>query len=597
MPARSVQFTTAGGGPAATGGASRRGQRRRGDGPSSWSTDRALGCPCSPTVTLSNDLKTPSRHSGATSTPRRTDDPSIIDATGGHKKIGTRKTPLLQRIGRGDDQVRPSQSRKGPDPLRQKPTDPAPEQLGRARQMAADILHTDVELRAQKAATIDRRKWAAAGRAVLFDDYSAIRLMDQISYPDGFQLRARLRAGDDDIILCRPRPPSGFDDYYSERLQLGHPVWLHPDSEMDLCAAAWNDSRTSAALVEAARGGAYLHPYHASEEAWQLAGRLSRAAHRSVPVLGPPPRLCRLANDKSWFLSMVAELLGAEAIPRLRVTRRFAEFPAVVQEISRRSPKLAVRIPDSAGGLGMRVFATDSLRRLSQQAIVAWAAEVYRDLGLRDGFPVLVTSWEETLASPSIEVRIPPGVAAPICGRVIDQVFTDVERSQFGGGVAGLLPYEIVRRLHRHALAVAILLQGLGYVGRLSLDFIVIGRSFVEADVRVVDCNARWSGGSVLGAMLDRLFSQHRPLPYAFGFLRHPLLRAVPFHVLIERLEDRLWNPSTGRGDLLVHNVGHLASSGRVDIVVLADDAETARCHLHDLSQAVADGAAALLRR
>ncbi|TDC59366.1 hypothetical protein E1258_18250 [Micromonospora sp. KC207] len=464
--------------------------------------------------------------------------------------------------------------------------------------MAADILHTDVELRAQKETAKDHGKWESAGRAVLFDDYSAIRLMDQIPSPDGFQLRARLRAGDDDIIVCRPRPPSGFDDYYSGRLRLGDPAWLHPDSETDLCTAVWNDSRTSAALVEAARGGAYLHPYHASEAAWRLAERLSRAAHRSVPVLGPPPRLCQLANDKSWFLSIAAELLGAEAIPRLRVTRRFADFPAVVQEISRVSPKLAVRIPDSAGGLGMRVFATDTLRRLNRQALIAWAADVYRGLGIRDGSPVLVTSWEETLASPSIEVRIAPGeAAAPICGRVIDQVFTDAERSQFGGGVAGTLPHEIVHRLRSHASTVAALLQGLGYVGRLSLDFIVTGRSFADADVRVVDCNARWSGGSVLGAMLDRLFPHHRPLPYAFGFLRHPQLRAIPFHVLIERLEDRLWNPSTGRGDLLVHNVGHLASSGRVDIVVLADNSETARCQLEDLSRAVADGAAALLHR
>jgi hypothetical protein len=464
--------------------------------------------------------------------------------------------------------------------------------------MAADILHSDPELRAQKEATADPGKWASVGRAVLFDDYSAIRLMNQISYPDGFQLRARLRAGDGDVIVCRPRPPSGFDEYYSARLRLGDPVWLHPDSGADLCTAAWDDSRTSAALVEAARSGAYLHPYHACEAAWQLAERLSRAAHRSVPVLGPPPRLCRLANDKSWFLGAAAELLGAEAIPRLRVTRRLAEFPAAVQEISRRSSKLAVRIPDSAGGLGMRFFATDALRRLNRQALADWAADVYRELDLRDDSPVLVTGWEETIAAPSIEVRIPPGkAAAPICGRVIDQVFTDADRSQFGGGVAGSLPHEIVRRLRRHASTIAVLLQGLGYVGRLSLDFIVTGRSFADADVRVVDCNARWSGGSVLGAMLDRLFPHHGQLPYAFGFLRHPELRTVPFHVLIERLEDRLWNPSTGRGDLLVHNVGHLASSGRVDIVVLAGDAGSARCRLEDLARAVADGAAALLHR
>ncbi|MFE9192754.1 hypothetical protein ACFYL6_24460 [Micromonospora sp. NPDC007208] len=476
-------------------------------------------------------------------------------------------------------QMRSSQSRKRPDP----------------RQLAADILHGDSELHAQKEATTDRGAWTVARRAVLFDDYSAIRLMDQIPYPDGFQLRARLRAGGDDIIVSRPRPPAGFDEYYSGRLGLGDPVWLHPDSATDLCSAAWSDSRTSAALVEAARGGAYLHPYHASEAAWQLADRLSRAARLSVPVLGPPPRLCQLANDKSWFLSTVADLLGAEAIPRLRVTRRFADVPAAIEEISRHSPKLAVRIPDSAGGLGMRVFATDVLRRLDRRALTAWAADVYRDLGLRDDSAVLVTSWEETLAAPSIEVTIAPGeAAAPTCGRVIDQIFTDADRSQFGGGVAGALPPEIVRRLRSHASTIAVLLQALGYLGRLSFDFIVTGRSLADADVRVVDCNARWSGGSVLGAMLDRLFP-NRSQPYAFGALRHPQLRSIPFDVLIDRLEGRLWNPSTRRGDLLVHNVGHLAASGRADIVVLADSAETARHRLANLSGSVADGTAALL--
>ncbi|MEV7986872.1 hypothetical protein [Micromonospora sp. NPDC085948] len=475
--------------------------------------------------------------------------------------------------------MRSSPSPKGPDP----------------RQLAADIISGDEELRAQREATVDRGVWTTARRTVLFDDYSAIRLMNQIPYPDGFQLRARLRAGDDDIIVCRPRPPAGFDEYYSGRLGLGDPVWLHPDSSSDLCSAAWSDGRTAAALVDAARGGAFLHPYHASEAAWQLADRMSRAAHRSVPVLGPPPRLCRLANDKIWFLSTVADLLGAEAIPRLRVTRRFADFPAVIEEISRHSPKLAVRIPDSAGGLGMRVFATDVLCRLDRQALTAWAVDVYRDLGLRDDSAVLVTSWEEILAAPSIEVTIAvEEAAAPICGRVIDQIFTDAERSQFGGGVAGALPREIVRRLRSHASTIAVLLQALGYLGRLSLDFIVTGRSFADAHVRVVDCNARWSGGSVLGAMLDRLFP-HSSRPYAFGALRHPRLRSIPFDVLIARLEGRLWDPSTRRGDLLVHNVGHLAASGRADVVVLADSAELARHRLASLSRSVADGTAALL--
>lgn len=245
----------------------------------------------------------------------------------------------------------------------------------------------------------------------------------------------------------------------------------------------------------------------------------------------------------------------------------------------------------------MRVVGTDDLRHLDGEALAAWAAEIYQELGLRDDSPVLVTRWEETLAAPSVEVRIPPGeTSAPECGRVIDQVFTDAERSQFGGGVAGTLPDEIVRRLRHHAAAVAVLLQALGYVGRLTLDFIVTGRSLADAEVRVVDCNARWSGGSVLGAMVDRLFPDRGAPPYAFGFLRHPELRATPLHVLLERLADRLWDPSTGRGDLLVHNVGHLAVSGRVDVVVLADDAETARHRLRDLAGGVADGTAALLR-
>jgi hypothetical protein len=416
--------------------------------------------------------------------------------------------------------------------------------------------------------------------------------MDQLPYPDSFQLRARLRAGDGDTIVCRPRPPGGFGEYYSDRLRLGRPVWLHPDSDMDLCTAAWKDDRTSAALVRAAREGAYLHPYHASEAAWGLAGRLARAAGRTVPVLGPPPRLCRLANDKAWFLGVAAELLGADAIPRMRVTRRFAEFQPAVREFSRLSSKLAVRLPDSAGGLGMRVFPTYPLCRLDGRELAAWAADVYRELGLSDGSPVLVTSWEPTLASPSIEAEIPPGTAAaPVFSGVIDQTFTDAECSQFGGGVAGTLPPEIVRCIRQHTSAVAAFLQELGYVGRFSLDFIVTGESFTDAKVRVVDCNARWSGSAVVGTLLDRLFSGRRPQGYAFGFVRHPSLRAVPLSVLIERLENDLWDPTTGSGDLIIYNVGHLAVSGRVDVVAIADDPERARRRLADLSRRIEDGA------
>ena len=61
-------------------------------------------------------------------------------------------------------------------------------------------------------------------------------------------------------------------------------------------------------------GEVLLHPYMSIDPVWELAARLARDAQASVRVIGPPPPVTWIANDKKRFTELVASVLGREWI-------------------------------------------------------------------------------------------------------------------------------------------------------------------------------------------------------------------------------------------------------------------------------------------
>jgi hypothetical protein len=111
------------------------------------------------------------------------------------------------------------------------------------------------------------------------DDLSGIPMLDHGQDVSYMQDRARLRAGDGDIVatctmhLHEPAgvaPPgmngSSFEVYCQQQLGLGKPVWLTPQhrgNRLHLAEACWEDRRVRRALVRAARAGELtsIHPH------------------------------------------------------------------------------------------------------------------------------------------------------------------------------------------------------------------------------------------------------------------------------------------------------------------------------------------------
>jgi hypothetical protein len=164
-------------------------------------------------------------------------------------------------------------------------------------------------------AELGRTFYSSDAIAVQLDDSSEIGLCDQLQMPEAFQLRGRLRAVEGDIVVSGFRPPKGYEEYNATFLGLGGVEWVLANDDVALARSTWNTERCFRRLVEVAvRRPMYIHPYMASRDVWELANRLSSASGESICVLGPPPDLCRLSNNKIWFYERVEELLGSAAV-------------------------------------------------------------------------------------------------------------------------------------------------------------------------------------------------------------------------------------------------------------------------------------------
>jgi hypothetical protein len=146
------------------------------------------------------------------------------------------------------------------------------------------------------------------------DDVSEIPFLDEISGVEEYQHRARVRAGEGDLFATVTRPVAGYEEYCRERLQLGRPEGIVADVVTSPIAVtrACSEGTAFQRLVECARpAGLVIHPYMSIEPVWALAGRIRDETGNPVTVIGPPPPVTELANDKALFSEVVGAVLGA----------------------------------------------------------------------------------------------------------------------------------------------------------------------------------------------------------------------------------------------------------------------------------------------
>jgi hypothetical protein len=415
-----------------------------------------------------------------------------------------------------------------------------------------------------------RRSWLVLS----LDDYSEIPFVKQVVGVPWYQYRARVRCGDGDFYAVARPDIEGYEAYNRQVLGLGnaHGLFVSPSgSGLPLARLLMDDRSAFERLVGAARraGGLQLHPYMAIEPVWELAEAVETAAGVPVRVLGPLPETARLANDKARFSDVVARLLGHESLVHTATSADPLVVAEQLRDVARRGDAVALKMPSCASGMGNRVFESDAIRDRPIRAVRELVDRFLVEKEWDGRETLLAVEWHrDVIESPSSQCWIPPlGGGEPEVEGVYEQSLVG-EEQVFEGALLSGLPARIRRDFIVRSWLLCRVFQQLGYVGRCSFDGVVVGRSLDDAQVKFVECNGRWGGTSVPMHLMQRVFGDHRAVPYKAQDYIDERLRGLEFEHLLEIFGDTLYDRRTGKGRVLLYNVGGVPEHGKFDIVV-----------------------------
>ena len=323
-------------------------------------------------------------------------------------------------------------------------------------------------------------------------------------------------------------------------------------------------------LVEVARAGKGLtiHPYMSIDETWSLATTLSAEAGVPTTVLGPPPPVTWIANDKARFVELVGLVLGPNQVPETHEAKTADEIAALLGDLSGRHQRIGLKRTRCASGTGNLVLDAEQVRGQSTASTATQVGQFLTRTEWPGDEPVLVVVWEEAAASPSTQWWIPDtGDGLPHLDGIYEQILEGDSRA-FVGSRPSLLPEPVNKSLAESSRRVAEALQLLGYVGRCSFDHLVLGDPDSVFTVLFTECNGRWGGTSTPMHLVDRVVSGPRP-PYRAQDFVHRGLISASFDEVLSRLGSDVFDHKTQRGRYIFYNVGPLAEFGKLDVIAL----------------------------
>lgn len=421
------------------------------------------------------------------------------------------------------------------------------------------------------------------------DDVSAIPFLVDIEGVEEYQHRARLRARDGDLFAASTAPSESYEAYCHERLGLGEAECvLAPDGDSplevaDACSRGAALERITARARHA--GGLVLHPYMGIEAVWELARIVASETDTEIAVLSPPPPITWVANDKGTFSDLVELLVGPDYLVETEASSNVAGLATGLSNLATRHRRVALKRLRCASAMGNAVFKAASLLKMDRATLES-KVRTFLERTEWDGEErVLAVAWEETELSPSTQLWIPPaGSGAPSLDGVYEQLLKG-KRRIFVGSRPSTLPDRVNRELISISLKVAEGLQALGYIGRCSFDFLVVGDPEGDYAIRFVESNGRWGGTSTPMALLDRLVDRSpttpRP-PYRAQDFVHPDLVGAAFGEILQAVGDQAFDPVTGNGQFIFYNVGPLARFGKLDVIALGSSQAAAEAAVEE---------------
>jgi hypothetical protein len=411
------------------------------------------------------------------------------------------------------------------------------------------------------------------------DDVSAIPFLDDISGVEEYQHRARLRARGGDLFAAGTPETEGYEEYCREKLDLGSVdfVFAKPDEGFRAVARACSSGRPLAQIADHARsaGGLVLHPYMGIEAVWELARRIEQESQTPVIVIGPPPPVTWIANDKGAFSDLVSVVLGREWLVETHAATDPAALAGLLLTLAGRHRRVALKRLRCASAMGNAVFDGPEIQQMGAPGVEEAVGAFLDRTEWQGDEEVLAVAWEETDFSPSAQLWIPPPAnGPPLLDGLYEQIL-EGERGMFLGSRPSTLPARVNDALAAASLQVAAGLQVLGYVGRCSFDLLVVGDPQGDFELRFTECNGRWGGTSTPMSLLDRLVDGPRP-PYRAQDFLHRGLVGMTFSELLAAVGDEIFDPRASQGRFVFYNVGPLREFGKLDVIALGRTQEEA---------------------
>lgn len=296
-----------------------------------------------------------------------------------------------------------------------------------------------------------------------------------------------------------------------------------------------------------AAGGFQLLPHIGTGWVWVLAGAVAARSGCPVAVAAPPPNLTQRVNDKLWFARVTRAVLGRDAVPASYAAYGPTGVAGHLKRLAARNGRVVIKVPHGSGGEGNFSMVAEDVAAMPAARLRALLIATLRRRGWDGRFPLLVGVWDaDAVSSPSVQLWIPPmAEGAPVIDGIFEQIVEGTAGTFVGATPATLAP-ALFQRLADEAAQLALLFQHLGYVGRCSLDALVVGRDCPQ--VHWIECNGRWGGVSVPLVLARRLrgaaafdgfaIAQNDELPLA--------TRGVA--AALRGLDGLIFDPVTGRG-------------------------------------------------
>ena len=432
--------------------------------------------------------------------------------------------------------------------------------------------------------------WRWAGEPISapvlhIDDFSGIPFLVDITGVEEYQHRARLRTGTGELYAAVTEPTPDYEDYACKVLGLPpvESLTADPVGNPHFLSRACGSGDTWLRLIAEARkaGRLTIHPFMGIEDVWTLAAAIEKEASVPVTVLAPPPPVTWIANDKALFDEVVELSLGRDKLVETYSSVLTSELAYHLEHLAGDHVQVALKRLRCASAMGNAVFDSTQVLQKTPPEIEEMVVEFLERTEWQRDEAVLAVAWEQAEHSPSTQLWIPPvDMGKPRLDGVYEQILVG-KRKVFMGSRPSTLSETVNRELADSSLVVAGALQALGYVGRCSFDFLVVGDPEGDFDLRFTECNGRWGGTSTPMALLDNLFPDGRPCYRARDFV-HPDLVGAPFTGLLERVGDEAWDRDSGQGRFIFYNTGPLKRYGKLDVIAMGESQAEADAALEE---------------